>query len=462
MKFLKKNNTISNFYRILSIVLEIFIVAFSIYLAYMVKFKFSPPKFNYAPFERSLPFTVIVYMAFMYIFGLVDILKKSLWEIVYSIFLTVIMLFVFTMAITFSLRGFSYPRLVILLSSVFQFVFLSIFKCLWWKLERKVYGNKNVVIIGENGENIAKKILLKHDDLYSINSIIKNYTKDKENIVEEADIVLISDDLDENTKSEIIKQSMYMNKNIFIIPSVTDIAFYKANFEQIDDVPILKVDTLELSSEQKTVKRLLDIVVAIIATVVFSPFLIILPIIIKCTDGGSPFYFQERVTDGGKKFKLVKFRSMIENAERNSGPVLVTENDSRITKIGKIMRATRLDEIPQLFNILKGDMSIVGPRPERPFYVEKFEREIPDYKYRTFVKAGLTGLAQVLGKYNTTPEDKIKYDIMYIKNYSILLDIKLIIQTVKIMFMKESTEAIKDDVKLEEILKKKNIKIKIY
>ncbi|NYC93732.1 sugar transferase [Clostridium acetobutylicum] len=309
---------------------------------------------------------------------------------------------------------------------------------------------------------MQKKILLKHDDLYSISSIIKNYTEDKKSIVEKADIVLISDDLDENTKSTIIKESMYMNKNIFIVPSVTDIAFYKANFEQIDDVPILKVDTLELSAEQKTVKRLLDIVVAIIATVVFSPFLIILPIIIKCTDGGSPFYFQERVTNGGKKFKLIKFRSMIVNAEKHSGPVLVTENDSRITKIGKIMRATRLDEIPQLFNILKGDMSIVGPRPERPFYVEKFEKEIPDYKYRTFVKAGLTGLAQVLGKYNTTPEDKIKYDIMYIKNYSILLDIKLIIQTVKIMFMKESTEAVKDDVELEEILKKKNIKIKIY
>ncbi|MDF2884534.1 MAG: exopolysaccharide biosynthesis polyprenyl glycosylphosphotransferase, partial [Clostridiaceae bacterium] len=112
--------------------------------------------------------------------------------------------------------------------------------------------------------------------------------------------------------------------------------------------------------------------------------------------------------------------------------------------------------------ILKGDMSIVGPRPERPFYVDKFEREIPDYKYRTVVKAGLTGLAQVLGKYNTTPEDKVRYDIMYIKNYSILLDIKLIFQTIKIIFLKESTEGVKEDISLEEMIKNRELDIKIY
>lgn len=459
---MRKNNAMSNFHRILSIVVEIFIVSFSIYLAYMVKFKFNPPKFNYDPFEKSLPFTIIVYMVFMYIFGLVDILKKDLWEIVYSIFLTVIMLFVFTMAITFFLRGFTYPRTVIFLSSAFQFLFLSLWKCTYWKIERKIYGVKRVIVIGQSGESVVKKILLKHDDLYNIICIIKNYTKDKEELLDRADIVLICDDLDENKKSDIIKNCMYMNKNIFIVPSVTDIAFYKAAFEQIDDIPILKVDNLELTTEQKTIKRLLDIVGSIIAIVIFSPCFLILPVIIKFTDGGNVFYFQERVTNNGKRFKLIKFRSMIVDAEKHSGPVLVTENDTRITKIGSIMRATRLDEIPQLFNILKGDMSIVGPRPERPFYVEKFEKEIPDYKYRTFVKAGLTGLAQVLGKYNTTPEDKIKYDIMYIKNYSILLDLKLIIQTVKIMFMKESTEAVKDDIKLEQILKDKKIKIKIY
>jgi lipopolysaccharide/colanic/teichoic acid biosynthesis glycosyltransferase len=130
--------------------------------------------------------------------------------------------------------------------------------------------------------------------------------------------------------------------------------------------------------------------------------------------------------------------------------------------VGRIIRATRMDELPQLLNILKGDMSIVGPRPERPFYVDKFEREIPDYKYRTVVKAGLTGLAQVLGKYNTTPEDKVRYDIMYIKNYSILLDIKLIFQTIKIIFLKESTEGVREDISLEEMIKNRELDIKIY
>ena len=164
---------------------------------------------------------------------------------------------------------------------------------------------------------------------------------------------------------------------------------------------------------------------------------------IKLEDHGPALFKQERVTLGGKKFYIYKFRSMIVDAEKN-GAQFSTKNDSRITKVGKFIRATRLDELPQLLNILKGDMSIVGPRPERQTYIDEFCQETPEFIYRLKVKAGLTGYAQIYGKYNTTPLDKLKLDLMYIESYSVLLDIRLIFLTLKIMFTKESTEGVEE------------------
>ena len=163
---------------------------------------------------------------------------------------------------------------------------------------------------------------------------------------------------------------------------------------------------------------------------------------IKHYDGGPIFYKQERFTLNGKKFFVYKFRSMIVNAESKSGAVLASKNDSRITPIGKFVRATRLDELPQFINVLKGDMSLVGPRPERPEIAEDYYKTLPEFGYRLKTKAGLTGYAQLYGKYNTTPYDKLQLDLMYIQNYSLFLDIKLILMTIKIMFMKESTEGV--------------------
>lgn len=174
---------------------------------------------------------------------------------------------------------------------------------------------------------------------------------------------------------------------------------------------------------------------------ILSPVYLITALAIKIYDGGPALYSQVRLTEGHREFKIYKFRSMIVDAEKH-GARLAAQNDNRITPIGKIIRATRLDELPQLFNILKGDMSIVGPRPERPEIEEKYLKELPEFGLRLRVKAGLTGYAQVFGKYNTTPEDKLKLDLLYINQRSLLLDLKLILYTIKILFIPESTEGI--------------------
>ena len=172
--------------------------------------------------------------------------------------------------------------------------------------------------------------------------------------------------------------------------------------------------------------------------------MIIVAILIKLYDGGPFLFKQKRLTIDGKVFEVYKFRSMIVDAEKDGVARLASKNDDRITPIGKFIRKVRLDELPQLFNILLGDMSIVGPRPERPEIAEEYMKTMPEFEYRLKVKAGLTGYAQVLGKYNTTPKDKLLLDLMYIEKYSLFLDLKLILMTIKILFMSESTEGVDD------------------
>jgi lipopolysaccharide/colanic/teichoic acid biosynthesis glycosyltransferase len=197
-------------------------------------------------------------------------------------------------------------------------------------------------------------------------------------------------------------------------------------------------------------KRFFDILLSGLALIILSPILLITAIAIHLEDGGPVFFRQERVTLNEKRFVILKFRSMIVDAEKDGKPHPAGENDDRITKVGKVIRACRIDELPQLINIIKGDMSIVGPRPERWEHVEKYKAEIPEFSYRCKVKGGLTGYAQVYGKYNTGALDKLKLDLLYITNYRLTLDVQIIIETVKILFIKDSTEGFEQN-KIKEI-----------
>ena len=187
-----------------------------------------------------------------------------------------------------------------------------------------------------------------------------------------------------------------------------------------------------------------DIILSLIAIILTSPVMLIAAIAIHKYDGGPVFFRQKRCTRNGRVFEILKFRSMIVDAEKDGKARLATENDDRITPVGHFIRKTRIDELPQFFNILKGDMSFVGPRPERPEIVAEYEKEFPEFDLRMKVKAGLTGYAQVYGKYNTTAYDKLKLDLIYVQKYSLLMDLRLIFMTLKVIFMKESTEGLDD------------------
>jgi exopolysaccharide biosynthesis polyprenyl glycosylphosphotransferase len=211
------------------------------------------------------------------------------------------------------------------------------------------------------------------------------------------------------------------------------------------DTPLLFTKSDPIEAEQRLIKRLFDIVLALFVLIVTSPVMIITAIAVKACDGGSIFYKQTRCTKDNKEFSIIKFRSMIEEAEKDGRARLATKNDDRITPVGAVIRKLRIDELPQLFNVLAGDMSFVGPRPERPEKIKEYTELMPEFAYRTKVTAGITGYAQVYGKYNTRPYDKLKLDLFYIENFSVWLDLRLMILTLKTLFLIDSSEGVAED-----------------
>ena len=258
------------------------------------------------------------------------------------------------------------------------------------------------------------------------------------------DAVLLND-LPARNKNRILKICFSMNKRVYFVPKISDILVKNSEELNLFDTPLFLDRNHGLRLSQRAMKRFFDILLSGLALVILSPLFGITAFAIHHEDGGPVFYKQERVTLNGKHFWILKFRSMIVDAEKDGKPHPAGEKDDRITKVGHVIRACRIDELPQLINILKGDMSIVGPRPERWEHCDKYRVEIPEWDLRNKVRGGLTGYAQVYGKYDTTAIDKLKMDLIYITNYSLLLDLQIIFQTVKILFQKESTEGFSED-----------------
>lgn len=248
-------------------------------------------------------------------------------------------------------------------------------------------------------------------------------------------------DLPAEARNQIMKFCYQESVRTYVTPKISDILFRGADDIHLFDTPLLLSRNQGLSIVEVFVKRVVDIVLALIGIVIASPFMLIITLGIKLYDRGPVLYKQKRLTLDGKIFMIYKFRSMSVNSEKE-GARLAAKGDERITPVGRLIRAVHFDELPQLFNILKGEMSMVGPRPERPEIAEEYTEEIPEFVLRLKVKAGLTGYAQVYGKYNTTPYDKLKLDLTYIENYSLWMDIKILFLTFKVLFVRENTEGV--------------------
>ena len=243
-------------------------------------------------------------------------------------------------------------------------------------------------------------------------------------------------------RNHLLKYCYSRSVRVYMMPKISDVLVKGATQLHLFDTPIYLTREYALKIEQRIAKRAIDLVCSLLLLVIASPFMLLTAVAIKLYDGGPVFYKQVRCTLGQREFYIMKFRSMRVDAEKDGVARLAAKNDSRITPIGKFIRATRIDELPQLLNILKGDMSFIGPRPERPEIIVQYMEDMPEFAFRMKVKAGLAGYAQVYGKYNTTPYDKLKLDLTYIEQYSVWLDLKLMLLTLKILIKPESTEGV--------------------
>ena len=360
-----------------------------------------------------------------------------------SLFLTNIVIY-----IVISLLAFRFVNPVVLLlmmlaemvvSALFTYIVTNLYNSIFqpWKI-LLIYGDRPA-------ESLVNKVETRRDKYAIYDSV---------NIDEGIEVIaqkmkdfqaVIIGDISAVERNDILKYC-YANKvRAYVVPKISDIILMGADRIHIFDTPFMLSKGYTLSFDQLLAKRALDLMLAVPAFIITSPVMLITAIAVKLYDGGPVLYKQVRLTRHDKKFEIYKFRSMVVDAESDGVAKLARENDDRITPVGRIIRATRIDELPQLFNILKGDMSFAGPRPERPEIMEEYCKEIPEFAFRTRVKAGLTGYAQVYGKYNTTPYDKLKLDLFYISNYSMWTDIKLILMTLKIVLKKDATEGISEE-----------------
>lgn len=386
---------------------------------------------------------VFIFVTFSSLYGAFKIGVYRVHEIIYSFSLAV----VFTNAVMYLILSLIARDLIsmapMVRGMIYQILVVAAGSCSANTIYFRLYSARKLLAIfsdDEDGFVLIRKMSHLADRFKiecGLNADCTDFNSIKQQI-DKYEAVAICD-IDKNLQKQIMEYCYTKQKRTYLLPDITDIVINSSYEIQISDTPVLMSRNRGLSTEQEIVKRIMDILLSLFAIIISSPIMLVCAIAIKLDDGGPIFFRQNRITKDGQIFNILKFRSMIVDADKD-GAKKAVNNDDRITRVGKIIRACRVDELPQLFNVLHGDMSMVGPRPERIENVYEYTQKYPHFELRHRVKTGLTGYAQLYGKYNTSPADKLNMDLLYIENYSLLQDIKLMILTFKILFMKESTE----------------------
>ena len=331
--------------------------------------------------------------------------------------------------------------------TVAQIIFAALWTWLCNRVYRRIFPPRELLLI--HGDRPIQDIMQKfasRPDKYRITQCMymdKELKKVQRVILESGKAVVLWD-IPSADRNELLKFCYSHSIRVYMMPKITDVLIKGSDQLHLFDTPIMLTREYSLRIEQRIAKRAIDLLCSLLLILLSSPLWLLTAIAIKLYDGGPVLYRQVRCTLGGREFGILKFRSMKVDAEKDGVARLAAKNDSRITPVGKFIRAVRIDELPQLLNILKGDMSFIGPRPERPEIIAQYMEDMPEFALRMKVKAGLAGYAQVYGKYNTTPYDKLKLDLSYIETYTLWLDIKLMLLTLKILFKPESTEGIEE------------------
>ncbi len=441
-------------WQLASVLVDILFINVSMVLAFLIRFGGELPAFNFRACTNLAVFITLIQIVFLYIYDLYKPERnEGFGSILTSILKAVTLGVIFTASLTFFVRFFSFPRLVFLIAwlaivftlTSWRVIGTSVFRINWPEQRILVVGTgdlaKQVIVelkrraewgyhvigtIGRQLDQVGRKI---HDvEVIGVLTDIVPLISDRD-----IDRVIVTAPIRQRELLEDMARSAESDVKVEIVPDLYEIFIGRVDYTLLSDIPLIEVTKDPTPSWVLLLKMVTDKVAALLLLVPALPLMAVFSLLVKATSPGPVFFSQERVGRNQKVFEVYKFRTMIENAEAKTGPILTTADDKRVTPLGRFMRRYRVDELPQLFNVLGGTMSFVGPRPERPFFVEQFAAEIPGYAERFRVKPGLTGLAQVSGSYATTPENKLKYDLIYIYHQSFFLDLKVIFSTIKVV-----------------------------
>lgn len=370
------------------------------------------------------------------------IVVTAILSAIYTFICTFVVLFLFT-------READY-LLFLCLGNLLAFFFLCIWHVTLYYYFKKWNHRPKMLMVEKLTDDNARVRRLKYDCMSHYDAWYEHVdVEDKEcvrdfieRVLPDYDVICLMETIPFDIRNMFMEAGLRMNKEFYVVPMTYEMNFAKVKLAYLDDVMVFHFRPTHISTFNLFLKRAIDLFVSSAALLIAGIPMCLIALLIKLDSPGPVFYKQLRMTKDKKEFYIYKFRSMVQDAEKITGPALTTKDDPRITKVGKWLRKLRLDELPQLLNIIRGDMSIVGPRPERPFFIEKYEKEIPNYDKRFMMKAGLTALSHVYGRYSTDIIDRTHYDLLYVQNYSLLMDIRIMLLTSRTLFLSDAAEGV--------------------
>jgi len=432
------------FFNFLQLLFDLIVIYFSYFIWVYIKSFLGKPysAVNITSIKAFVPYIVIAYLLLFFIYRLYEGGGFDFYETFLGIFFSCFIIFILGFALSFFLRVFAVPRTVIIYSFAIQVILLALSHWVVNRIYTKISLPLKVLLLSKD-EGEAKVVLEYLDNIRAGKITVEimliednDFIKKIENALSRCEMFVLDDSFTTDEKFKLLEFFAYKSKPVYLVPGVYELLLLNPRAHFVNDLTLFEINLVNISGVERIVKRVIDIFVSLIALTVFSPVIIIVSLSIILDSGRPVFFFQERVGVNGKTFKTIKFRTMIKDADKYTGLVLAYENDPRITKVGKFLRKIGFDEIPQFINVLKGDLSVVGPRPEPPEVIEKVKGDVPQFDMRLKIKPGITGFAQLNGKYDTPLDKKLKMDLLYVKQKCLILkDIYVMFNTVKLFFL---------------------------
>lgn len=451
--------------RYATIIGDVVLFNLSVLLAFYLRFGSVVPDRNFYTYQHSALAISIVFLVVNFLLGVYIFYNRRISDIIFNTILGQFITILALMMITFMGRLFAFPRSVLGYSFIISILVLGVWRVVIYYMYIHFTNSRRVAVLSYEDElpAIIQNFDSAKNNKHKVTHVITDhFIENTKKVLPDVDIFYLTNSLSDDERRAVVDLVIKQEKEVLLPSTFDNLLMLNPSLMNFEDESVMGMSQFRISPENAFMKRVFDIVVSFLMLIVASPFMLVTAILVKLTSPGPIIYKQTRITMNQREFSIYKFRTMRNDAEAKSGPQLATTNDARITSVGKYLRKFRLDELPQIFNVFKGDMSIVGPRPERPFFVDQFNEEEPHYYLRHNVRAGITGYAQVYGKYASDYRSKLKFDLLYIKCYSLFLDAKILLQTVKILFDKMSSAGVDEEEepsykKLHEIVSENDI-----